>query len=467
MRQVENLRYALGFLVGGNIEEVAPHFRQVDFPVPLAVHPQTRISVADNVAEPLALLGEAVHPDLPHLDLQGVANHLANCSTGRQQEIDKLVGRFVLIHGATKDDLRIQTDAIGLRAVFFSVSDHGVVVGSHAQLVARAGSGAQLRERPYRWGYPGLSTAYTSVRRLPPNCELALGKGTLTRFFPRAVIPETGIERAWDVAFDRAGAVISALSERRKVLVSLTGGLDSRTTLAAGRDSWSHLTFFTYTRGKREERVDVNVATDLARRLGLRHDVVRYSGNESQTILGIVKDNNYTPHKPPVAGGYHRRFGEHVYLHVRSNLLELARSNLFYKSTRRLAMQDGPCTAQSMGTLYSHAAKLSPGESTHVVPAFEDYVAAADYESTLGLASPWDMYFVEHRMGAWQAGVVLESDVSFNTVIAFNSREIVRTFMGVPQEIRCSSAHLAERLTALLPEVADIPINPSQYPGAA
>jgi hypothetical protein len=259
------------------------------------------------------------------------------------------------------------------------------------------------------------------------------------------------------------------LSERRKVLVSLTGGLDSRTTLAAGRDSWSHSTFFTYShsRGRHGQRVDIKVAADLARRLGLRHVVVDYSDNESETMLGIVKDNAYTSHQRQLACGYHRRFGEHLYLHVRSNLLELARSNLFYKTSRRLALPDGPCTAQSMGALYCLAAKLNPEKSRHVVPAFEDYVAAADYESTLGLASPWDMYFVEHRMGAWQAGVVLESDVSFNTVIAFNSREIVRTFMGVPQEIRCSSAHLAERLTALLPEVADIPINPSQYPGAA
>ena len=66
-------------------------------------------------------------------------------------------------------------------------------------------------------------------------------------------------------------------------------------------------------------------------------------------------------------------------------------------------------------------------------------------------------------MGAWQGGVVLESDISFNTVIAFNSREVVRHFMGVPQEIRCSSPNLRDRLEALLPEVKDIPINPRRY----
>jgi hypothetical protein len=462
MNQYQSLRYSLGFLLGESHERVAGHFRRIDFPRPLATHPRTRIAVAESLAGPLAILGQVVHPDLPHLDLDGIAKHLAGRTADRQQEIDKLVGRFAVIQVNDAGDLRIQTDAIGLRSVFFSVCDDGVIAGSHSRLVAEA-RGERMRRRPFRWGYPGMQTPYPTVRRLPANLELSLAHGTLHRFFPTTAIPEVAIEDAWDVAFDRAGIVIAALARREKVLVSLTGGLDSRTTLAASRSSWPRLQFFTYNRGDVRQRVDNNVAADLARILDLRHSVVRYKNERDPAMLRIVTENAFTSHQRRLACAYYRHFGEHRFLHIRSNLLELGRANLFYKFSKRPRFSHGPGTARSMAGLYTLAAKLGRESSEHVMPAFEQYVAATDFESTLGKASPWDMYFVEHRMGAWQGGVVLESDISFNTVIAFNSREVVRYFMGVPQEIRCSSPHLRERLEALLPEVKDIPINPRRY----
>jgi hypothetical protein len=67
-------------------------------------------------------------------------------------------------------------------------------------------------------------------------------------------------------------------------------------------------------------------------------------------------------------------------------------------------------------------------------------------------------------MGAWHSGVVAESDVAFDTIIAFNSRNIIKRFMGVPQQTRFRSESLHERLQRLLPEIAQIPINPRVYP---
>lgn len=465
MNPIEALRYPLGFLIGADAGGVADHFRPIDFPVPLAVHPQTQIAVARNDGEPLAILGEAVHPDLPHLDLQGIANYLGSNLEARQTEVDKLVGRFALIQSRTGGDLLIQTDAIGMRTVFYSLSDSGVIAGSHAKLVAGTRPGGEKRkEQPYRWGYPGITTPYSSVFRLPPNCELSLGKGTLQRFFPIAAIPEKGIEEAWDLAFSRAGTTIEALGKRRNLLLSLSAGLDSRTSLAACRKVWPDTKFFTY-HGQPKNEVDASVASVLANTLGLQHVFVKDPPDVvNREVLRIIASNTFTQHKRRLASAYHSCFGEHVCLHIRSNLLEIARSNLFRRFGKRPRFRDGPSSAQSMTDLYMVSARLKPESSAHVLPAFEHNVAAADFESAIGKASPWDLYFVEHRMGAWQSGVVLESDVSFDTVIAFNSREVVRHFMGVPQEVRCSSPHLRERLQMLLPEIKHVPVNPRQYP---
>ena len=461
----QTLRYPLGFLIGADAERVADHFRPIEFPVPLAVHPKTQIAVSQNDSEPLAILGEAVHPDRPYLDLAGIANHLGTNPGTRQAEVDKLVGRFALIQRRRGSDLTIQTDAIGMRTVYFALSDSGVIAGSHARLVAEArGGGGKRKDRPYRWGYPGITTPYSSVFRLPPNCELSLGKGTLQRFFPVTAVPETRIEEAWDLAFARAGKTIAALAKRRKLLLSLSAGLDSRTSLAACRKLWPEIKFFTY-HGHPKNEIDARVAAVIVKTLGLQHVFVDDPpAVVDREVLKIISANTFTSHKRRLASAYHSCFGEHRFLHIRSNLLEIARSNLFRRFGKRPRFREGPSTAQSMTDLYRVSAGLKPENSAHVLPAFEHNIAATDYGSTIGKVSPWDLYFVEHRMGAWHAGVLLESDVSFDTVIAFNSREVVRHFMGVPQEVRRSSAHLIERLQMLLPEIAHVPVNPKEYP---
>lgn len=462
---VEDLRYSLGFLTGTRAERIPGHFRRIEFPRLLAVHPNTQVAVARCGSQPLAILGEAVHPDLPDLDLQAIADHLAGNDSSRQAEIDKLVGRFAVIRGSGSD-WRIQTDAIGMRTVCFFVSDDGVVAGSHASLVAEAGPGAGTKKiQPFHKGYPGISTAYASVLRLPPNCELSLTDGTLTRFFPQSRVPKISIDRCWDFAFERAAATITALARTRRLVMSLTAGLDSRTTLAAcPRDIWPHITFFTYN-GCPKDQLDVNVAEALAKALGLRHVIVDYSVRyrPDEAVAAAIRCNTFTSHKRKLACAYHSQLGEHVYLHLRSNLLELSRSKLYYNAGRGRGLRD-PRTAESMGEMYRIVGGLTPEASAHVVPAFAQYIAASNYKSTIRKVSPWDLYFVEHRMGAWHSGILLESDVSFDTVIAFNSREVVRHFMGVPQKVRYSSTHLRERLNAVLPEVRDIPINPEQYP---
>lgn len=467
---VEHLRYALGFVIGGGRPNiVAPHLRLVPFPVPLYVHPTTRYATVLTASRVVAVLGEAIHPRYPDLDLEGIAALLAARFDSRQTEVDQLVGRFVVISGTDLHDLGLQTDAIAMRAVFYTfASDGRLIAGTHAKLVADAALGypASVAPKPFALGYPGMTTPYPGVLRLPANVELMLADGRLRRFFPLEKIQPTTIEDAWAVAFDRAATVVGEWARRRPVLVSLTGGLDSRTTLAAARKHWSQLTFFTYDRGDPGHAIDMCVAQDIAGALGIKHLAIDFSADRpSAELLKVIRDNSYGSHQRKLAAAYHARFGEQRFLHVRTNLLELGRSNLFAKGNKRPQLQGGLTTPGRMADFYIRSGKVDPIE--HVEPAFAEYVERTAFARTLGLASTWDLFFVEHRMGAWHSGVVLESDIAFDTVIAFNSREIVRHWMGVPEEVRSTASHLREMIESLLPELQRIPINPKQYPLAA
>jgi hypothetical protein len=466
-QDIAALRYPIGFLLGRIAGPAPPTYRPVEFPVPLLVHPRTRCGVGRTAERVVAIIGEAVHPDRPQLDLAGLAAWLASSGADVQQaSIDGLVGRFVVVYGSSQG-FSLQTDAIGMRAVFFAPGADGVVAASHALLVAAAtGRSAQPAPQPYSLGWPGIGTPYAGVLRVPPNVELDLSTAALRRFFPLAPLPQVAIDDAWSFAFERAAAAVAAWASRHRLLLSLTGGLDSRTTLAATRHSWPRLEFFTYDRGEPSQQVDMRVARDIASRLALKHHCVEYADDDPDpALLAVVKLNSFGNHGRKLACAYLRRFGHGDYLHVRTNLLEIGRANLYASNDRLPSLAGGPDTAERMAEFYAKAGRLAP--QPHMLAEFVRYVTATDFPSAADCANPWDLYFVEHRMGAWHAGIVLESDIAFDTVIAFNSREIVRRLMGVPPSVRAGSRWLVQKLADALPELAGIPVNPRTWPAVA
>src|SRR5690606_38294928 len=143
------------------------------------------------------------------------------------------------------------------------------------------------------------------------------------RFFPVAPIPSTSLEQSWDYAFDRARQVVLGLTNRseRPVLVSLTGGLDSRSTLAATRGLWDKLTFFTYVSGQHpQHELDVKVASDNAAILEMRHQTVSYKDiAPNPIVMNAIKSNTFIVHQWNFASAYFEILGNQRYLHVRTN----------------------------------------------------------------------------------------------------------------------------------------------------
>jgi hypothetical protein len=315
-----------------------------------------------------------------------------------------------------------------------------------------------------------MSTPFPGVLRLPPNCDLFLDDGTLQRFFPQDPIPPCALDNAWDFALDQVGRAMRLLASRNRILMSLSGGLDSRTTLAAARPVWDRVAFFTYheTRSNPERlRIDLHVARDIVARLGLRHTELAMSRFQPPPeALLALRENVFSSHLHDVAIAYRTVFGGRKYVHVRSNLLELFRAG-----TRKdppaswgAVTIDPPETAAAAADYYLSRGRFSRSGHDHVLPAFEQFFAETDAARACSVVSPWDLYFIEHRMGAWQAGVVAESDLAFDTVIAFNSRAIIRRFLGVPERERMDTRYLESWIAASIPEIADIPVNPGTYP---
>src|SRR5690606_30903375 len=211
-----------------------------------------------------------------------------------------------------------------------------------------------------------------------------------------------------------------------------------------------------------QHKLDVRVASDIAAVLKLKHQLIAYGKLVPEPeIMEAIKSNTFCAHQHVLSCAYNKHFGVNRYVHVRTNLMELTRSNLYAYFGKNPAFTEGLNSARKWAEFYCMPKTLTFTEAAHA--AFIKNYEDANLETALKFASPWDLYFVEHRMGAWQAGVVAESDVAFDTIIAFNSREIIKSFMGVPQRLRATSPMLKKKIMELIPEISDIPINPKTY----
>jgi len=459
----DDLVFRRGFVIGHTTGNVPPVFCRVDFPLPVWVHPAAEWATASHEGFSVFVTGAVVHPEIPAMTIADIAELLCKAGQdGLQDVADRLVGRHVLLFGRSSTGFKLQTDSMGLRMVFFGRNTAGAYACSHPGLAEAAFGNLRKTDPPaFYLGWAGIATAYEGLYRLPPNLNLDISSANLERFFPIKPIPQKTIEEAWATAISTAHGAMQAFARRGPLLISLTAGLDSRTTLAAlGPDLWHKCTFFTYHSGAAITGTDVEIAQVISDRLGL--DLTTFVINHvpvDRRIVTIVQKNSVGRHGHFLAAAYHTLFSQKNVLHLRTNLLELGRSNLFYKAGRRF--KDGVNTPETMAEYYRRLiAQTGVGPMEVYVDMFRESYEVCSLARAFEFASSWDLFFVEHRMGAWMGNVPLESDVAFETAIAFNSRNVIASIMGVPEAIRATSNYLTDEILRKIPGIEDVPLNP-------
>lgn len=462
------LRYARGWLLTRDHahDDVPQHWLHRSLPNGWSLWSDRNLSVAMVDGDRwLALIGHAVDLDAGTADTLEVATHLAAALRRGRDEfltaIDRLAGRHAIVHGDATGT-HVLNDATGMRAVHFAPGAN--VVGSHAKLVAHHSrrtepSPASLpgTRELLKYGWPGRSTAWTGVQLLTPNTELDVTTGEVRRFHPRVGPTQLSVEHARRVVMHDLQRHGKALVGRQPISVSLTAGLDSRATLAALLSMTQDVEFFTYHTGPAHD-ADVEVATTIAGRLGLRHEVLTVTDRSTDDALQfreLLRDNSQYVHHPGLADTYRHRFGEPNRLHIRSNLGEIGRR--FYQPAND---RPRPCTPVSLAAAYA-GGREALATNPDVLDAFAEYADHSNLADGHGY-DPYDLLYWEHRMGAWHASVVMESDPAFDTTVLWNSRRTLSTLLGVNRADRMSGAVFRGIVAEHLPELADVAINPQR-----
>ena len=383
--------------------------------------------------------------------------------------LDGLSGRFALfVHWGGKRWLF--HDPVGSRSVFYGPSpERGIA--SHSELLAHATSiepsaerlqfidsdEYQLRVVRYM---PGDWTRYDDIYALVPNNLLDLAEWQTHRYWPREDRREVTVDE-FIAAFDRhMRGLATFLRPPQRPIVGLTGGIDTRTILAAFRRLATPFRTVTWLGNwyNHKERPSID---GIAERLDGEHRFLESPApatDHGRAVMAIAHRNtDHVKRDSHLSVSMEQAYGQRDDVFVRGWGGEIMRG--FYNLSQRPI---GSLQAQEFWRVYhtTRAKTTSGAYAATAKAAFEGFCERANYSDQI-LTRGFDindLFYWEHRMGTWGALMLNDMDVAALSLIGLNDRRLYEAAFGVPSEQRLSKSLLAGVVRKYDPALADVPV---------
>lgn len=374
------------------------------------------------------------------------------------ETLDVLGGRHVVLAGEN-EDVWLYQDALGMRSVYFS--EGADLTASHLHLL---NSLVEHQPRSDEDGAQNTAAAWSrtpllGVDAMLPNHRLLLGKWAVDRFFPREANSFTGLSVQERVELVRTmwGRQMSDLVQQDvRLVMSLTGGADSRTNLAL---CWQHrqqmemFTYTTKTAGKSKflksyarDKAIVDRLLDLVPEARHRYFYLEdRNAALNPELQEVVRSNTTVNHGAWLLPHYIREFDSPNYVHLRGFGYEVGRAYW--------AVTEDNNTVESLRRLFLQRMERvkSPEPEDQRVAYFDQGLGRWEYDGDLHDYHKRDLYYWEMRMGRWGSEVMNETDVAFQTCVGFNVRRMLELSLSFPVADRKSGFFFAELINAAHP----------------
>lgn len=378
-------------------------------------------------------------------DVDVPSSMLGEMRTGGVAAVERalydVAGRYALL-ARVGGKVFAWNDAAGTRSVFFNASQQQVA--SHYDMLERSASEGRRRE-PFGSAV-GVNlmldlTRHSHVEALIANHRLELSAARQVRFHGSSANPTKRsnleerlgmIEQLWREQLDRLVML------GHPVVLSMSGGLDSRTMLAMARHHKSRFRSFTYTSETAVEGspprnawervmvVDHQVTQSLSEFLPERHTViVRRASTWPDENKATLSRNSTHVHGRWLLPAYLGLYPDPRTVHYRGNLFEIGRS--YWGSA---APDEAPLTTLSR-MLQAHTPK-SQVPSAQIDALVRSRGEHLGYTALHADHEVGDMAYWEFRHSRWYSQVLNETDTAFDTVTPINVRRILDIFLSFP-----------------------------------
>lgn len=434
------------------------------------------------------IIGHAYDPFRAEFKEELILENLAVAFRKGEEHFYREVSGLTGIHVIIVNDngrLIIVQDCAGMKSCYYLDSESTIVLTSHPQLAADL---FDLAPEPHaqdlmsRWFFslsgrslPGDLSPFAGLRRLGPNLALKYGKYfDLERFYPTEPHRELK-SHEFDSAINEIVDVISTniglcAKKWRRPAISLSGGVDSRVTLACARPFEEKFDRFSF-HSKSAEFGDAQAARDICNHLGLSHQTYPIPQESSEipdfeAIKSIILHNSSYMGMP----------GEHELrkfvtlssvtdfdIELKSWISEIGRAmwgrRLGVNLPERLRsrhfsiFQTRYIGAPALLAKSDNASKDFLQRSSLVDPPF-------NYEHA-------DFFYWEYRWGSWGAGAKTMQDIfGWDVTMPMNNRRLMDMFLQFPHELRKNDSVHLKIVERANPKLAYFPLVKNDYSGS-
>ena len=390
-----------------------------------------------------ALLGRVLDTNIWTTDIDRVADILSQQLEDSEEKfynyIDCLNGRFVIFYG-DKNRCRVMNDATGMRSVYYHTEK--CMIASHYGLIADC---CEAEEEPYYskyntlrspkpWALPGDMTPYKNIRILIPNHEIKTENMQISRFYPRRDHTDHSPDEIAENMADNIRRQAELLAENNTLLFSVTGGNDSRVSMAASRNIREKCVYFSYQNVKEEEKFnkdkvgrkkDCAYGQYISDLYGLKFIPLNLDHEVDEGLIKTLQKNHYHQHIVTTIEPYIEQLPKG--LHIRSNLIEIIRdiNYLYLYNEKKSALENLVKWMQ-----------YEEHRTAEVSEAVLDYYKRNEYDKIFNYEFAHMVYW-EYRMATWMnASVLAEEDMAFETHMLLNCRKLLEYGFCIPKYYR-------------------------------
>lgn len=408
------------------------------------------------------IIGHAYNPFDMKCDENELCQDLISCYENSLEKYFNKVSEFTGLHViilVDGDKVIACQDACALTGCYFGEISGSMYITEHPQLIADM---LDLKMDPmveklvqskcYNIGnrhLPGNITPYKQLKRIGANTYVEFdNQFRIKRFYPICAHPEFNTDKEKEYAIKRIGDLIhngiDCCSKKwNRCTISLSGGTDSKTTLACANGLYDRFSYFSFY-SKPQELIDAEGAKKICQDLGLEHTFYKIpQENDMFDDFDFYKKllQHNTNYFVNLADNEIRKY---IYLHnldeydieLKSWASEVARVFLErkYKINMSGIINERQCSIFQT-RFFGHPDLLKWSDKIYY-----DFLREIGLDKQLYNYEPADMFYWEIRMGCWGVSVISSQQLYHRMSMPMNNRKILELFLSFPHNERKSDS---------------------------
>lgn len=421
------------------------------------VHREQEFTLCEDGDVSAVMIGHAYDPFTMQYKNEEI---LSDCLKAYKKDDDAYFDKISSLTGIhlilifDKDKFTAVQDCSGMRYCCFGKVRGSIYVTSHPQLVADL-CGLSIdpdvellfSKKFYSLGanyLPGNITPYSELKRLGANTYLNFdGNFRIVRFYPTRAL-EPFKESEYGNAVDEIGRILHnnielAAKKWERPAISLSGGTDSKTTLACANGLYDKFQFYSF-HAKKQEVIDAAAAKELCAHIGAKHKTyaIPDSNDEVEDFCFLKKLIYHNT-------SYISKENDHE---VRKFIC-MSRVKDFDVELKSWVSEIGRVFLSNKYG-FEMPARLN---ERHLSIFQKRYIGSPyllkwadalnrDFMGEIGFTEPFegyehqDMFYWEIRCSSWEANLENTLDFFNLTTIPFNNRKLIEMFLRFPHDMR-------------------------------